>query len=53
MGAVNRLIEAFPKASIRVFAAMRTISNPDEFSNIIEPCMGTISLVGEDTFRVP
>jgi len=53
MGAVNRLIEAFPKASIRVFAAMRTMSNPDEFSKIIEPCVGTISLVGEDTFREP
>lgn len=53
LGAANRVKEAFPKASIRVFAAMRTISNPDEFSNFFEPCTGKIELSGEDTFRWP
>lgn len=53
MGAVNILLEAFPKALIRVFVAMRTTSDPDKFSKIIDPCVGTISLVGEDTFREP
>jgi len=53
LGAVNRLTEAFPKAKIHVFAVMRTISNSLEFSNIIEPRIGTISLVGVDSFRNP
>lgn len=53
LGAVNRLAEVFPKAKIRVFAVMRTISNFLEFSNIIEPCVGTVSLIGLDSFRNP
>jgi len=53
LGTVNRLAETFPKALIRVFAVMRTISNPDDFSKIVDPCTGTISLVGENTFREP
>jgi len=53
MGAVNRLIEAFSNASIRVFVAMRTISNQHEFSQIIKPCIGTISLEGVNTYRTP
>lgn len=53
MGAVNRLAEAFPKAKIRVFAVMRTISKSVEFSKIIEPCIGTISLVEADSYRDP
>lgn len=53
MGAVNRLAEAFPKAKIRVFAIMRTISNSAKFSKIIEPCIGTISLIETDSFRDP
>ena len=53
LGAVNRLAEIFPKALIRVFAVMRTISNSDDFSKIVDPCTGTISLVGENTFREP
>ncbi|MBI1664074.1 MAG: hypothetical protein IS860_11460 [Nitrosopumilus sp.] len=53
LGAVNRLADAFPNAKIRVFAAMRTISNPDEFSEIIQPCIGTITLLNENTWREP
>ena len=53
LGAVNKLADTFPNARIRVFAAMRTISNPDEFSEIILPCVGTVSLEGENTFRDP
>lgn len=53
LGAVNRIAEAFPNAHIRVFAVMRTISNSEEFSEITEPCVGTISLSGENTFRTP
>jgi predicted amidophosphoribosyltransferase len=53
LGAVNKLADAFPNARIRAFAVMRTISNPDEFLEIIQPCVGTITLSGEDTFRRP
>ena len=53
LGAVNRLAEIFPDIRIRVFAVMRTISNSDEFSKIVDPCTGTVSLIGIDTSRVP
>lgn len=53
LGAINRLAENYPHASIRVFAVMRTISNSDEFSKIVDPCKGSISLVGDETFRDP
>lgn len=53
LGAVNRIAEAFPAAKIRVFAVMRTISNSYKFSDIIQPCTGTVSLIEEDTFRDP
>jgi hypothetical protein len=33
----NRLVEAFPEARIRVFAAMRTISNSSEFETAYKP----------------
>jgi len=53
LGSVNRLAEAFPHARIRVFAAMRTISPPDVFQSLIDPCLGHIELRGIDTFRRP
>ena len=53
LGAVNKLGESFPDANIRVFAVMRTISNQSEFSNIVDPCTGYVSLSRVDTFRVP
>ena len=53
MGAANKLAEAFPAAHIRVFAAMRTISPPDIFTDTMAPCIGTIELKGIDTFRRP
>ena len=53
LGAVNRLASVFPDAHIRVFAVMRTISNPDHFENTVYPCTGHISLRGENTFRIP
>jgi hypothetical protein len=54
MGAANRLQDAFPQSRIRAFAAMRTISNSNEFQKVYSPCMGTIDLSewGE-TFRTP
>lgn len=53
LGATNRLVDAFPNAQIRVFAAMRTISPPDIFRNVRAPCTGTVELKGNDTFRRP
>jgi phosphoribosylpyrophosphate synthetase len=44
LGAANRLASAFPKTRIRAFAVMRTISNPDEFKGLNDPCVGTITL---------
>ena len=53
LGAANKLADSFPNANIRAFAAMRTVSNPKEFDKIIDPCVGTIELVGENTFKIP
>lgn len=54
IGAANRLTDAFPKAHISAFAALRTISNENEFESIYDPCAGTIDLwdTGE-TYRRP
>ena len=54
LGAANRLAEIFPGTRIRAFAAMRTISNPDDFVKVTEPCIGTIELrTSGDTLRRP
>lgn len=53
LGGVNRLVEAFPNAKIRAFAMMRVMSDPEDFSDVEDPCVGTITLHGEDTGRVP
>ncbi len=53
LGAANRIADVFPSSDIRVLAAMRTISNPDEFTYFCKPCTGTIKLLGVDTFRDP
>ncbi|MGI0012389.1 MAG: hypothetical protein ACREBU_02945 [Nitrososphaera sp.] len=53
LGAANKLADVFPTARIRAFAAMRTVSNPDEFDDIYDPRRGSIELIGVDTFRNP
>ena len=54
IGCANRLTDAFPQCHIRAFAAMRTISNPNEFDSVYSPCIGTIDLYETgDTFRRP
>jgi predicted amidophosphoribosyltransferase len=53
LGAANRLRDAFPGARIQAFAAMRTISPPDIFNAIYDPCKGDITLNDQDTFRRP
>lgn len=51
IGVANRLIETYPNARIRAFAAMRTVSKPENFVKILEPCVGTIRLEGDQAFR--
>ena len=55
LGAANRLVEAFPGARIRCFAAMRTISDPSEFKSLYDPVLGSIRYREEtgDTLRRP
>ena len=54
LGAANRLADVFPHTRIRAFAAMRTISNPEEFNELYDPCVGTIELrESGDTLRKP
>jgi len=42
LGAASRLRDSFPHARIVGFAAMRTVSNPDEFEGEYSPCSGSI-----------
>jgi hypothetical protein len=53
LGGASRLAEAFPRARIRVFATMRTMTLPSEFKAITDPCVGTIRLMGVDCYRRP
>jgi hypothetical protein len=53
VGAGNKLHDAFPGAHIRAFAAMRTISTPEDFKHIYDPCEGKITLQYEETSRKP
>jgi hypothetical protein len=53
LGAASRLAETFPQSDIRGFAMIRTISNPDEFVQIENPCAGIIRLHAGRTFRDP
>lgn len=54
IGAANKLADAFPKAHITAFAAIRTISNPAEFEKIYFPVRGTIELQPSgETIRRP
>ncbi len=53
VGAANKLHDAFPRAHIRAFAAMRAISSPGDFKNAYDPCEGKITLIDEQTSREP
>jgi predicted amidophosphoribosyltransferase len=55
LGAANRLVEVSPAAQIRDFAAMRTISDPSDFTATYEPRSGTIQYRGRtgNTLRRP
>lgn len=54
LGAANKISVVFPNTPIHAFAAVTTISNPQEFSKIFDPCIGTITLRSSgDTIRRP
>jgi predicted amidophosphoribosyltransferase len=44
LGSANRLMDSYPGVPVRGFAAIRTISNPDEFERITSPTTGSIVL---------
>jgi predicted amidophosphoribosyltransferase len=54
LGCANRLLDAFPQCRIRAFAAMRTISNSNEFQGVYSPSIGTVTLSPSgQTYRRP
>jgi len=54
LGAANCLADFFSNTPIYGFAAIRTTSNPNEFTKIYDPCIGTIMLRDQgDTLRIP
>ena len=55
LGAASRLAEAFPRAEIRAFAAMRAITTDNEFQQVYSPTTGKIILrqAQGDTLRRP
>lgn len=44
LGAAGRVAGLYPNADIRAFAAMRTVSNSNEFNHVMDPRIGTITL---------
>lgn len=45
LGSASLLSKAFPNSRIRGFAAMRAITDPGRFEDVIAPCAGTITLL--------
>ncbi len=45
LGSANRVMEAYPGASVRGFAALRTVSSPLDFEGIVRPVSGWIRLL--------
>lgn len=53
LGVAGRLVEEYPNVQVKGFAAMRAVTNPDEFQNLLDPRKGKISLLGDQTIRRP
>jgi len=51
--AAIRIQEAFPKADVRAFALIRTMSFVLDVPRLFEPCQGVIHWNGEDAYRAP
>ena len=53
LGVAARIKEAYPDLPVHGFAAMRAISDPADFRNILDPRRGRITLRGDQTHRHP
>lgn len=53
LGCASKVKEIFPDVPILAFAVIRTISDPDDLIKIEDPCVGIITLSGNDTIRKP
>lgn len=53
LAAASRVQEAFPEAEVRAFALLRTMGLVEEIDQIVDPCVGTITLVRGDSVRHP
>lgn len=51
IGAANRLADAYPNANIRVLVVMKTITNPENFKKINDPCIGKIEYSHGECFN--
>ncbi len=49
LGAANRLLAGFPDTQVKAFAAIRTVSNPEEFTKIVDPKVELIRLREDGT----
>ncbi|MEK6607339.1 MAG: hypothetical protein AABZ30_06740 [Myxococcota bacterium] len=53
LSAASLVHDAFPRAVIRGFAFVRTLGLVTDIARVIEPCVGTIRLVGSGAVRTP
>jgi hypothetical protein len=53
MAAAQRLRLAFPAASIRAFALLRTLGREQRLDRILDPCEGEVRWVAGDARRIP
>ena len=53
LAAALRLREAFPAATIRAFALVRTMGFVGDIERLFEPCEGSIHWNGIDAYRDP
>ena len=54
LACASRLSQAYPQAEVQGFALLRTVSNPAEFTGILDPVVGEVSLRSQgDTLRRP
>lgn len=53
VGVASKLKEVYPDADIKLFAAVRTISEPKNFVELMQPCVGEIKARNNQAFRNP
>lgn len=53
LGVAGRVLETYPDSPVYAFAAMRAISEAREFTGLVSPVRGWITLKGDQTHRRP